>query len=242
MKFNYYYILALLFLKTFYSHTQSLDELGIQYNTDKSSLFHSYTKIYEKYFKDLKNEPIKFLEIGFCRGASAHMWEKYFNNAQLFFIDIDPSALNFLDNFKRTSLHFVNQEDPAELNQFIEQVGSDFDIIIDDGGHTMNQQITSFKILFPHLKSGGIYVIEDLHTSYPYGPNYALAYGSGNPAQQTAVEFLKTLIDCVNLPGARTTCADVYKCSRNIISDLPSYAADIEGIHFYCSLCFIFKK
>ena len=175
----------------------SLDSLGLKYGTDKSSSFHSYTKIYEKYFEHLRSKPIKFLEIGFSHGASAHMWQDYFNNARLFFIDIDPSAINFLTYFKRTSLHFANQEDPAELNHFIEQVGNDFDIIIDDGGHTMNQQITSFKILFPHLKSGGIYVIEDLHTSYPYGPNYALAYGSGNPAQQTAVEFLKTLIDCV---------------------------------------------
>ena len=52
------------------------------------------------------------------------------------------------------------------LIQFIQQSGGDFDIILDDGGHKMDQQITSFRVLFPILKSGGVYIIEDLGTSY----------------------------------------------------------------------------
>jgi Methyltransferase domain len=221
---------------------KTLDELAIQYGTDKSSYHHAYTKYYEKYFELMRDKPVKFLEIGFYRGASAHMWEDYFSNGDLFFIDINPHVFTQLNEFKRVHINLVNQDDVCALNNFIEEVGTGFDIIIDDGGHTMSQQITSFKTLFPHVKSGGIYVIEDLHTSYPYGPNYAFDYGCANPEQPTAVNFLKTLVDCVNLPGARTTCADARKCPRNLISDLSSYVSEIESIHFYCSLVFIIKK
>ncbi|GMU19468.1 MAG: hypothetical protein AMXMBFR12_06600 [Candidatus Babeliales bacterium] len=240
MKFCYLVLfLSLICLKI---NSQILDELGIKYGTDKSSHFHSYTKHYEKYFEAFRKEPIKFLEIGFHRGASAHMWEDYFTCANLYFIDIDPGIRAFSKEFKRVHLNIVNQEDEVALKRFIEKVGGDFDIIIDDGGHTMRQQITSFKVLFPHLKSGGIYVIEDLHTSYPYGPNYAVNFGCANPAQETAVDFLKMMVDCINLPGARTTCADVSKCPAHIIANLPNYLAEIESIHFYCSLAFIIKK
>lgn len=238
---KYVCITALFFLSLLKLYPESLDNLGLKYGTDKSSLFHSYTKIYEKYFEPLREQPIKFLEIGFSRGASAHMWEEYFSNAQLFYIDIDLSSFGFLQNFTRTHLYFVNQENPAELSNFSREMG-DFDIIIDDGGHTMNQQITSFKMLFPHLKSGGIYVIEDLHTSYTYQKNYGTCYGSGDPSQQTMAEFLQKLVHSVNKMGALTGCADFDKCPSHIFSEFSVYEKDIISVHFYCSLCFIFKR
>lgn len=218
--------------------------MSLQYNMEqtKALVFHAYTKHYEKYFESMRNKPVKFLEIGFYRGSSAHMWEDYFVNGNLFFIDVNPEVLAHAQEFKRVHIDLVNQDDAIALNNFILNVGSSFDIIIDDGGHTMSQQITSFITLFPYLKSGGVYVIEDLHTSYPYVSNYAMDYGCANPMQPTAIDFLKTLIDCINLPGARTACADSSKCPRNIISDLPNYLTEIEAIHFYCSLVFIIKK
>lgn len=222
------------------SKPETLDDLALKYGTDKNSLFHGYTKIYEKYFSPLKDKPLKFLEIGFCSGCSARMWEDYFSNAQLFYIDINPGAHQFLRDFKRTHLHIANQEDPKALAEFIKKVGGNFDIIIDDGGHTMNQQITSFKVLFPHVKSGGIYIIEDLHTSYhKYVPDY-IQYISAN--QPTAVEFLQDLIHSVNGIGARTTWANFDKCSPETLMQLSAYEKDIESMHFYCSMCFIFKR
>lgn len=221
---------------------ETLDHLGLQWGTDKSSAFHNYTKIYEKYFSDVREKPIKFLEIGFAKGFSAHMWEDYFQYADLYFIDINADTANLFHNFKRTKLYFLDQENPIELLNFIKDVGEGFDIIIDDGGHTMNQQIISFKTLFPHVKSGGIYIIEDLHTSYAYSPGYGQEYGSTDPNQETAVHFLQNLIHAINYPGAYTTCADYKKCPADILANLAQYEKDIESMHFYCSLCFIFKK
>jgi hypothetical protein len=59
-----------------------------------------------------------------------------------------------------------DQADGAFLDRFIAEHGSDFDIIIDDGGHTMNQQMTSLNHLWKAVKPGGIYFCEDLQTSY----------------------------------------------------------------------------
>lgn len=170
------------------------------------------------------------------------MWEEYFTNAQLFFIDINSESKNYFTNFNRSSLNLVNQEDLVALTNFAHKVGGNFDIIIDDGGHTMNQQITSFKILFPFLKSGGIYVIEDLHTSYPFGPNPNTVYGCSNGKQQTTINFLKTLIDDVNKIGAQTGYANFNKCSSEILTALTTYEKEIESIHFHTSLCFIIKR
>jgi len=218
----------------------TLDELALKYGTDKSSKFHAYTKIYEKYFHQLKNQPLKFLEIGFCYGCSAHMWEDYFTQAEIHFIDNNPGTLHHFTNFSRTMLHIMNQEDPNELANFIKKTGGEFDIIIDDGGHTMHQQITSFVQLFPAVKSGGLYVIEDLHTSYAnFIPDY-VQYGS--MTQKTTVEFLQNLIHAVNAVGARTGWANFEACPKNIVDQFSTYEKGIESMHFYGSLCFIFKR
>jgi trans-aconitate methyltransferase len=104
----------------------------------------------------------KVLEIGIYQGESLDMLSHFFNDAIIHGIDIsDCSNLNS----EKIKTHQHNQEIIGDLNEFIENVGGNFDLIIDDGGHTMKQQQLSFGVLFKHLKKGGVYIIEDLHTS-----------------------------------------------------------------------------
>lgn len=221
------------------SSYQTLNDLALKYGTDKGPTHHNYTPIYEKYFKQLRNKKINFLEIGFFKGASAKMWDKYFPNASLHFIDIDKNSFAKYGNrlSKRCSFFVADQENEKQLNDFIKKERREFDIIIDDGGHHMNQQIVSFLTLFPHLKKGGIYVIEDLHTSYD--PNYK--GGKKEGGQGTTVGFLQNLINDVNKIGALTWCADILKYDENKKEKLTYFQKHIESIHFYNSLCFIFK-
>lgn len=226
----------------------SLSELMVKYRTDKGvgdgkTWGHHYDTYYERYFAPLREKPIKLLEIGFASGASAKVWEEYFPQAELYFIDIDKSCFekNGKNLSPRSHLCLVDQGSETALNKFIEEVGGNFDIIIDDGGHQMHQQITSFKALFPHIKSGGIYVVEDLHTSYWY--YYG---GTGSPRKplsndRTMTRFLQLLIDDVNFVGAATECADHTKCPKNLYDKLSYYQKHIESMHFYDSLCFVFK-
>ncbi len=158
----------------------NLHEIAKKYNCDKLDL--GYTKHYEKKFESIRNNVTKILEIGLNTGGSHLMWLDYFPNANVYAID---NRIVYEDKVfdKRTRRDMVmvdgwdirdkersfvfrgNQSSVEDLNKFINKNGNEFDIIVDDGGHSMRQQQTSLKILYKYLKSGGIYVIEDLHTS-----------------------------------------------------------------------------
>lgn len=223
-------------------HATSLSELA--HETDKGPSGHNYTAVYEKYFTDLRHKSIKFLEIGFLIGGSARMWDKYFTDAELYFMDISEELFEKYSYglSKRCHFYVVDQSNTAELSQFIKTVGGDFDIIIDDGGHHMHQQITSFKTLFPFLKSGGLYVIEDLHTSYWQRFGGAGEIGAPNADGQTTIRFLQSLVDEVGYIGAYTGYADAGKCPAEVYEKLTYYQKHIQSIHFYGSICFILKR
>ena len=134
------------------------------------------------------------------------MWENYFTQAELHFIDITDSKI--LYHSDRSTYHFLDQSNVKQLKDFVKSTGGNYDIIIDDGGHTMAQQKISFVNLFPAVKNGGMYIIEDLHTSY-----WSIYGGGGTPEKPSAnnasmTVFLQKLVDDVNFVGARTWCAD----------------------------------
>jgi hypothetical protein len=107
-------------------------------------------------------KPKVLLEIGVLKGASIRAWRDIFPTAKIIGIDIDPAiaAAN-----KDLAIYVGDQLDKVFLDRVIAEIGMP-DIIIDDGGHRRSQQIGSFSHLWQYLKSGGIYVIEDLGTSY----------------------------------------------------------------------------
>ena len=101
----------------------------LETGTDKSSAFHNYTRIYSKYLSKFKAAPIKFLEIGIYYGNSVKLWERYFPNADLHFIDIDPNQIHY--HSIRSHYHFVDQANKKALSNFVIGEGGDFDVIID---------------------------------------------------------------------------------------------------------------
>lgn len=217
-----------------------MDNLALQAGTDKSSAFHNYTEVYSQYLAPLKNKPVKFLEIGIFKGNSVKLWESYFPRAELHFIDINPDRIEY--HSSRSQYHFLSQSDAKALKLFGKQVGGNFDVIIDDGGHTMKQQIISFKNLFHLVKSGGLYIIEDLHTSY--WSNHGGKGDKEHPkaGQGTAIAFFKNLVDDLNYVGAATGCADFDHSPASLRETLSTYQSDIYSIHFYSSVCIIIKR
>lgn len=226
------------------SEYQCLNDLALKNDINrtsgKGSNWHNYTEIYAQYFSSLKQEPLKFLEIGIFEGNGVKLWEDYFENAELHFIDITLSNVKYFSN--RSHYHVANQESADDLIKVMNITKGNFDIIIDDGGHTMRQQLTSFLVLFPHLKSGGMYIIEDLHTSYwkEYGGGGSLAFPISGPG--TFVNFLKDLIDEVNFVGARTGVANHHTIPSAIQNEMNDFRQQIYTMHFYDSLCIIIKR
>jgi len=154
-----------------------LTELSKKYNADKYEL--GYMPHYESNFSSLKDSTIKILEIGIALGDSQKMWLEYFPNATVYGMDSfysssHPRHRQVCEQFTTSMQNnphrdrFISfdgdQENETDLNNFLNQHGNEFDIIIDDGGHTMRQHQISLKVLFKALKPGGLYVIEDLHT------------------------------------------------------------------------------
>lgn len=216
-----------------------LDRLAVSAGTDKGSNFHDYTKIYAQYLSSLKNEPISFLEIGIYKGNSVKLWESYFTKADLHFIDIAPSLIEY--HSTRSHYHFIDQGNRAELQTFIESIKGGFDVIIDDGGHKAAEQIISFQTLFPHLKAGGLYIIEDLHADYL---NDLANYGKIciPTTHRSCKDFLKTLLDDLNYASSLSQCADHNKLTPETQECLNYFQKNIGEMHFYPSLCIIIKK
>ncbi|UNE35691.1 class I SAM-dependent methyltransferase [Vermiphilus pyriformis] len=220
----------------------NLNQLGVKYNTDKSSIHHNYLDIYERYLNHLKDQPITFLEIGFLQGSSARMWDEYFSNGKLHFMDYDPGIYNYAHGLSdRSTLHIVDQGKRTDLENFIKKTDTQFDVILDDGGHRMEQQILSFEMLFPRIKPGGMYIVEDLHTSYwSDWSGYEFAKNTCN--NKIAINYLLNLVHDVNHVGAQNKCADINKFPTELRKALNIYQSDIESIHFYTSICIIVKR
>lgn len=157
--------------------------------TDEKALIKMdhYMDIYDGLLGPWMGKPVSFLEIGVFKGGSLRMWRDFFApDARLTFVDIDPACKAL--ELPGTEVLTGDQADVAFLGQLAAERGP-FDLIVDDGGHRMEQQITSFRTLWPALKDGGLYMVEDVHTSYWPG------FGGGLRAPGSFVEYAKDLID-----------------------------------------------
>lgn len=128
------------------------------YQTDKNDNDHSYCRAYDKFLLEKSKNVKKFLEIG-TRPGSAQLWLDYFPNSTVHGIDIRTP--NF--NHPRFKFENVDQSNLKSLETFFDRHGYDFDVIIDDGPHRAIEQIITFNLVFPKMKSGSVYIVEDLH-------------------------------------------------------------------------------
>lgn len=145
----------------------TLKQIGQKNRTDKADHVHSfngktYLDWYEKYFQEYKDLPANILEIGVRDACSLKTWEEFFPNAKIFGIDIEDKKKH--DN-ERIKTFCGDQSDTLFINSVISQTGP-LDIVIDDGSHINHITLKSFELLFPALKPGGLYIIEDLLCSY----------------------------------------------------------------------------
>lgn len=212
--------------------SNNLTALAKLYGTDKAGS-HYYTPHYMTHLTKFKNRKIKLLEIGvggyadpMSGGNSLRMWKKYFSFGSIFAIDIyDKSLLQE----KRIKIYQGSQIDKEFLGKITDEIstGGGIDIIIDDGSHLNEHIVETFKILFPKLNDGGIYIVEDLQTSYwdDFGGD-----SKDLKNQKTAMNFFKNLTDCLNhqeIPDEN------YKETY--------FDKKIVSIHFYHNLVFIYK-
>jgi hypothetical protein len=193
-----------------------LYEIGARHGTDKAGE-RQLLNVYEEYFEPLRLADLVLIEIGVLGGASLRMWREYFPRAQIFGIDVNPEAEAHADD--RITVLIGSQSDTLFLDTVLERTGRP-DIVLDDGSHYARDQITTLLHLWPHVRPGGTYVVEDLHTSYM--PAYNMRWREPG----TAMEFLKGIADDVN--GAW--------------HDRPVILRDIYSLAFFQELCVLRKR
>lgn len=206
--------------------SNSTNPLEAYFRNNDDRLIHKwmhYFDIYDRHFAAYRNRSPNVLEFGVSHGGSLQMWKHYFGpGATITGVDIDERCAAFTED--DIDVVIGNQEDRTFLYHLADSVG-EVDVLIEDGGHTMAQQIATFEVLWPLIRPGGVFLIEDLHTSY------WSSYGGGYKRSGTFIEYAKDLIDQQNAWHSRD-----HGTLR-----VDDYTRSIRGMHVYDSII-VFDK
>ena len=144
-----------------------MNDLERYFTENTGRLIHKwkhYFAIYDRHFSRFRDTDVHVAEIGISQGGSLQMWKQYFGpKAKIFGVDINPYCKKLEE--EGIEIFIGDQEDRTFLKSLTQKIPK-IDILIDDGGHSMKQQIATYEELFSHIDENGIYLCEDVHTSY----------------------------------------------------------------------------
>jgi SAM-dependent methyltransferase len=203
-----------------------VNPLEMYFRQNQGRLIHKwmhYFDVYDRHFSSFRGKRVTVLEFGVSYGGSLQMWKHYFGRrARIIGVDIDPRCKDLTE--PQIEVIIGDQEDREFLRSLRERIGP-IDIVIEDGGHTMTQQINTFEEIWPGVRNGGVFLIEDLHTSYWE------KYGGGVRRPGTFIEYGKNLVDQLNAWHSR---------DKDQLS-VDQYTKTIRGMHVYDSII-VFDK
>lgn len=146
------------------------NSISIKHNTDKGSESpsgaHHYSSFYDRWFSPIKDQITSICEIGVWNGCSLKAFEEYFPNANMVGLDIGDKTYLDSDRIKTFTLDQGNKNHLDEFVKLCNRSNLQFDFILDDGSHNISHQQLTFGKLFSLVKPGGMYIIEDLGSSY----------------------------------------------------------------------------
>jgi len=191
-----------------------MNDLEKYFTENTGRLIHKwkhYFEIYDRHFSRFRNTDVHIVEFGVSQGGSLQMWKEYFGpNCKIFGIDINPHCKNLEED--QIQIFIGDQEDRKFLKSLIETIPR-IDILIDDGGHKMKQQINTFEEIFNHIDKNGVYLCEDLHTSYWPG------WGGGYRKNSTLYRIQQTIYrlhKCLSFQNKKAKRYRIYQISSFI--------------------------
>jgi hypothetical protein len=183
-----------------------------------------YFDIYSRHLAPFRGQPVTLVEFGVLHGGSLQMWKHYFGpQARIIGVDINPLCLSLAE--EQVKIYIGDQGDRAFLRRIAEEIGS-IDIVIEDGGHHMGQQIATFEEMYFRMSEVGLYCTEDVHTSY------WARYGGGVRRPGTFIEYAKQLID--RLHAWHTEDPDALS--------VDDFTLQTSCLHFYDSVLVIERR
>ncbi len=160
------------------SEPVNLTDLADRYGSDKGSTKHRYTELYHMLFHPFRDQPINFLEMGLLIGGPEHgesadretkdlpsirMWLEFFTKAHITGLDVSDFSWFSQERFSFVRCDMDDRANIAEAREKMDML----DIVIDDASHASHHQQNAFLELFPRVKPGGMYIIEDLRWQPP---------------------------------------------------------------------------
>lgn len=204
-----------------------MNDLRRHFTENTGRLIHKwnhYFDIYDSHFSRFRGSDVHVVELGVSQGGSLQMWKQYFGpHARIFGVDINPLCKAFEE--EQIQIFIGDQGDRAFLRS-LKEVIPRIDVLIDDGGHTMRQQIHTFEELFPYIDANGVYLCEDLHTSY--WPDW----GGGYRKRGTFIEYSKELVDRIH----------AWHYAGASQSEITEFTRSAHSLHYYDSVLVIEKR
>lgn len=216
---------------TYFAGYTVLDRIGREHGTDKCSDEHDYLDKYEFFVDKWKDADITILELGVYHGGSLKMWGAYFANASVYGVDISEECQQYTGENRSVILQDLGDEDGIKALGELHPT-----IIVDDASHLWSHQIKALYQLFPALQTGGVYIMEDLGTSFfSYDRQY---YAD---AVITAYDFCAALAEAVTGRAPLRT-AHLQQALLPFGQEIAELAEQISMVSFIQESCIIIKK
>lgn len=202
---------------------KTLYEIFKEHEGYSVSKWATYLEVYQSFFEKYRNTDVVVLEVGINYGGSLEVWRKFFGEkARIIGVDINESCKTLTD--VDAEIYIGSQSDRRFLRDLKTKIPK-VDILIDDGGHTMRQLIVTYEELFDHVKEDGLYVFEDLHTSY------WRKFGGGFRRRGSFIELSKKWVDQLNANHSK---------QRGFKPD--AFTKSVFSMHYFDSLMILQKR
>ena len=147
-------------------NNRRLEEIGSRHKTDKSCIEHNFLDFYQEQLTRFEQRSLLLIEIGVYNGSSLRMWGEWFAEGRVVGLDINPNVADLSDIPSHCHIEVGDAADESFLRSIDVKYGQP-DIVIDDGSHRWHHQITALHHFWPRIRSGGAFIMEDIHTSFP---------------------------------------------------------------------------
>jgi len=209
------------------SEENKMYKLCRKYGTDKVTR-HNYHNIFPFYIEKFYDKSGGMIEVGLQKGSSLKMYLDLFPKMHIYGLDIEPSPTRG----DRHTIIKCDQSLETDLKNAMAKIKHPIYFINDDGSHIPEHQVLTFNMTFPTLESGGVYIIEDIETSYwkrrKIYKKYEVNYGIRNP--KNCIEIFKKVVEGIN-----------YKCTKTYSSEV-MHQEQIHSVTFAENCIIIIKK
>ncbi len=183
-----------------------------------------YAGIYDRHLAKFRGTAVTLVEFGVSHGGSLQIWKRYLGpKARIIGVDINPECKKLEE--EQITILIGDQGDKKFLESILKTAPA-IDILIDDGGHRMKQQVNTFEVLFPHITANGVYSCEDLNTSYWH------RYGGGYKKKGSFIEYSKNFIDYLN----------AWHSEQPRRLNVSAFTKTVDSLHYYDGLLVIEKR